>query len=631
MGSIDEASPANPVFEKYGLSGHLRVGSNTPGPHPSSTTRPVHYPEWDEPSDRGYVVPDNLINEPPQNKPFKIIIMGAGASGIDFLHHAPSAFEGLGVEIVCYDRNADIGGTWYENRYPGCACDVPSVAYSFPWRANPHWSRFYSSAKEIWEYLKQIVVEEDMMKYIQLNTSVVSAVWNESKSKWGIKLQRDTPDAAEWEDEFDVFINGAGVLNAWKWPDTPGLHSFKGDLFHTAAYPERFNLKDKKVAVIGSGSSGVQVVASIHDEVSHLFTWVRSPVWVTAAFAQRFAGKNGSNFDYTPEHKMDFDNDREKYHRYKKSIEHDLNQRFKLALRNTAESDEALAFAYKDMSTKLASKPYVKDAIIPKTFNVACRRPTPGNGYLEALASDKTTVFTERIQAVTPTGVIDSGTGIEHPVDVIICATGFDTSFRPRFPIIGLDGINLAEKWATTPTSYLAIGVDGFPNYFTYLGPFAPVGHGSILPIVSHLTNHFIQIIKRMRTEHIRRLSPKASVVRDFVEHAETYLRRTCWTDPCSSWFKQGRTDGLPIIWPGTRLAYFEALKTPTLCDYDIEYWSGNRFGFLGSGFVDAEFSGDSITWYLDRYSENKEWVEKEPWFNKEENEFAYVSEQASA
>ncbi|OOF92101.1 hypothetical protein ASPCADRAFT_153419 [Aspergillus carbonarius ITEM 5010] len=610
MGSIDPAPEAsNPVFEKYGLSSHLRLGSNTPGPHPSSQTRPVHRPEWDKPSDRGYVVSDHLINEPSPGKSFKIIMLGAGAAGIDFLHYAPSAFAGLDVEIACYEKNADIGGTWYENRYPGCACDVPSIAYSFPWRANPNWSSFYSSAKEIWEYLKQIVVEEGMMKYIQLNTRVVSAIWNEAKSKWVVKLQRDT---AEWEDECDLFLNGSGFLNSWKWPDTPGLHSFKGDLFHTAAYPEGFDLKDKRVAVIGSGSSGIQLAASIHNEVSHLYTWVRSPIWITSAFAQRFSGKDGQNFDYTPEQKSDFDFDREKYHRYKKCIFID-----------TAQS------SFKTMCDKLESKPHVRDAIIPKNFNVACRRPTPGNGYLETLASDKTTVFTERIQAITPAGVIDSATGIEHPVDVIICATGFDTSYRPRFPIIGLNGTNLSDKWATFPTSYLAIGVDEFPNYFTYSGPYAPTGHGSILSIISHLTHHFIQIVKRMRKEHIRRLSPKASAVRDFVEHAQTFLPRTCWSDPCSSWFKQGRTDGPVVIWPGSRLSFFEALRTPTLSDYDLEYWSGNRFGYLGSGFLDAEFTGGNVTWYLDQYSDNEEWMKHGVQYDTERNEFAYVNEQA--
>ncbi|PYI13635.1 flavin-binding monooxygenase [Aspergillus violaceofuscus CBS 115571] len=635
MGSTD---PPNPVFQKYGVPDSVpRLGSNSTGPHPSSSTRPVHHPEWDIPSDRGYVVSNHLINEPPpDHKTFKVIVLGAGAAGIDFLHHAPAALEALGVEVVCYDKNADVGGTWYENRYPGCACDIPSVAYTFPWKSNPGWTSYYSGAKEIWEYMKQIVEEEGMMQYIRLKTAVTSAVWDESRSKWTIQLRRTDNDghAEEWEEECDMFINGCGFLNAWKWPDIPGLHSFQGKLFHTAAYPEGLSLKDQKVAVIGSGSSGVQVVASIQDEVSELYTWVRSPVWITAAFGQSFAGKDGRNFDYSSEQKEVFRLDPDKYHRYKKAIENELNQRIKLALRDTAESDTANAYAYSEMYTKLQSKPHVRDAIIPTDFNVACRRPTPGNGFLEAIASEKTIVFTSPIKEITPRGFIDTATGIEHEVDVIICATGFNTSYQPRFPLIGLDGVSLADKWSDTPTSYLAIAVDGFPNYFTYSGPFAPVGHGSILPILSHITHYFIQTIQRMRKQHIRRLSPKPAAVEDFVEHAQAFLPRTCWADPCSSWFKQGRKDGPVIVWPGSRLAYFELLRTPTLSDYDVAYWSGNRFGYLGSGFVDVEFpSGEhDLTWYLDWYSGNENWQKKGMEVEKEEvDTFKQLSEGALA
>lgn len=200
----------------------------------------------------------------------------------------------------------------------------------------------------------------------------------------------------------------------------------------------------------------------------------------------------------------------------------------------------------------------------------------------------------------------------QHPVDAIICATGFDTSFRPRFPITGLDpSQTLAEKWAVHPGSYLGIGVDGFPNYLLYSGPYTPVAQGSILAIISMLTNHFLEIIKKMRTQHIRRLSPKPKAVQDFVEHANTFMPRTTWAGPCPSWFKQGTKDGPIIMWPGSRLSYFEVLERPNYEDYDIQYHNnGNRFGFLGTGFVDHEFSeGRDPAWYLDKYSEQKEWV----------------------
>jgi cation diffusion facilitator CzcD-associated flavoprotein CzcO len=283
----------------FGLPPDLQIGSNTPGPHPASISRPLHYPEWDAPSAGGYRVSDHMLNEPPPGKPFKIIMMGAGAAGIDFLHHAPPALKGLGVDIACYDKNPEVGGTWYENRYPGCACDVPSASYSFSWRPNPDWTSYYSGAREIWEYFRDIVEDEGLMKYITLSTEVKKAVWDEKKSKWVLSLSGtgDEGKKKEWDEECDLFLNGTGFLNAWKWPSISGFETFQGRMFHTARYEEGFDLKGKRVAVIGSGSSGVQTVSSIYPHVSKLYTWVRSPTWITAGFAQKFAGPGGANFD----------------------------------------------------------------------------------------------------------------------------------------------------------------------------------------------------------------------------------------------------------------------------------------------------------------------------------------------
>lgn len=252
------------------------------------------------------------------------------------------------------------------------------------------------------------------------------------------------------------------------------------------------------------------------------------------------------------------------------------------------------------MTTKLKNNPHLVDRIVPKTFNVGCRRPTPGNGYLEALVADKTTVFTENIGSITPHGFTDQA-GNEYECDVIICATGFDTSYRPRFPVIGLGNVALADRWAEVPESYMGVAAPKMPNYFMFTGPFTPVAQGAILPIITHMSNYFVQVIRKMCQQHIRRITPKESIIAQFMEHCRAYLPRTCWSDPCVSWFKQGKPNGPLAMWPGSRLAFFEVMKTPNLEDYDIEYWSSNRFGFLGSGFAWYEFreDGDS-TPYMD-------------------------------
>ncbi|KAJ6445154.1 hypothetical protein O9K51_03558 [Purpureocillium lavendulum] len=525
--------------------------------------------------------------------------MGAGAAGIDFLHHAVKAFRDLKVDIKCIKKNSDVGGTWFENRYPGCACDGPSASYQFPWRPNPGWTKFYSEAPEIWQYMKDIVIDEGLDAYIQLNTEVVGATWDDEDASWIVQLA--TVDGTKhWRERCDVFLNGGGFLNAWRWPEIAGLHSFEGHLFHTARYEEGFDLKGKKVAVIGSGSSGVQTVASVYDDVSELYTWVRSPTWITAGFAQKYAGEAGANFIYSEDDKNEWRRDPALYLEYRKLIEVELNQRYKTVLRNTQESQDANKFSYDEMHRKLGGQERLVDKIIPKAFNVGCRRPTPGNGYLEALVGDKTTCFTEDIHSITPSG-FKGHMGNEYAVDVIICATGFDTSFRPKFPIVGLDNVNLSDRWRKLPESYIGLAAPKMPNYFMFTGPFTPVAQGSILPILSHMSKYFIQIIQKMYTQHIRRIVPKDNVIEQFMDHCRAYLPRTCWADPCTSWFKQGRSDGPIVMWPGSRLAFFEVVGSPNWEDYDILYHSVNRFSFLGNGFAAYEFGEDcNTTRYLD-------------------------------
>ena len=223
----------------------------------------------------------------------KVILMGAGASSLNFFKQAEEEMENL--DMVCYEKNSDIGGTWLENRYPGCACDIPSVNYQFSWKIKL-WSHYYSYSPEIWEYLKSIERENDFVaKYIKLRHRLEHVEWDHVAGLWRCRV-RDLEKDEVFQDSADFFINAGGVLNNWKWPDIPGLSDFTGKLMHSANYEEGYDLANKRVAVIGAGSSGVQIVAAIQQKVEHLYHWVRSPIWITAGFAQTWAGKNGANF-----------------------------------------------------------------------------------------------------------------------------------------------------------------------------------------------------------------------------------------------------------------------------------------------------------------------------------------------
>ncbi|KAF2196341.1 FAD/NAD(P)-binding domain-containing protein [Delitschia confertaspora ATCC 74209] len=529
-------------------------------------------------------------------KMIKVMLMGAGAAALNFFKQAEEEMENM--DIVCYEKNSDVGGTWLENRYPGCACDIPSVNYQFSWKIKL-WSHYYSYAPEIWEYLKSIERENDFIsKYVKLRHRVERAEWDDDAGLWRLQI-RDLENNTVIEDSAEFFINAGGVLNNWKWPDISGLHDFKGKLMHSANYEEGYDLSGKRVAVIGAGSSGVQIVASIQQKVEKLYHWIRSPIWITTGFAQRWAAKKGANFKYSDQQIQYLKDNPKKYLEYRKQIENELNQRFKFIIKGSEEARIAREYAFNEMKTKLGNDPRLIDRIIPKNFNPGCRRPTPAPGYLEALTASNATIFTDPIRRIIGSGFIDHE-GTSHDVDVIICATGFDTSWLPRFPFIA-NGKDLKDLWGEPHgvTSYLSIGVPTFPNYFSFCGPYGPLGHGSFMPLIEQWTKYMFAVITKAQVENIKSFRPHMSVATQFRHHSDLFLQRTAWTSPCRSWFKQGRTDGQAAIWPGSRLHFLEMMKVPRYEDFEIDYWDSNIFAFMGNGFEKREFDGRDITNYL--------------------------------
>ncbi|CAI6016935.1 unnamed protein product [Clonostachys chloroleuca] len=571
----------------------------------------VHENTWYNQDFDGYRISESPLFT---KRRLRVVCVGAGASGIQIAYKAEHALENIDLQI--YEKNGDIGGTWLENRYPGCTCDIPSHSYQFTWDRNPNWSNYYSSSEEIWRYMKDVAVRHDLEKYIKFSTKIDSALWDEDAGKW--KLHAVGPDGAEINDECDILISASGVLNSWKYPDIPGLKQYQGKLMHSAAWDESYDLTGKKVAVIGGGSSAIQIIPSIQPKVGKLVAYLRSPIWITPGYAAKYAGPGGSNFEFSAEQLRKFNEAPEEYDQYCRNVEGELNRRFAMVHRNSKEQAAAREAAAKAMVQKLNNESLAA-ALVPD-FALGCRRPTPGPGYLESLTQDNVQVIHKSVVELTETGVIDEA-GTHQEVDVVICATGFNTCFTPHFKLIGRKQADIKEQFGDFPVGYLGIAAENFPNFILLAGPNNPASQGSILPIMEWYTRYAFQVIEKVQSEGIKSFEIKPSAVKDLYIHTHELMKRMAWssspllhpiTKPpdvanilllaCRSWFKNGKTHGpVTAVWPGSRLHFFEMLKNVRWEDYNLEYQTGNRFQFMGNGFSGEELKPDcNPVWYFD-------------------------------
>ncbi|KAI1412587.1 FAD/NAD(P)-binding domain-containing protein [Hypoxylon sp. FL1857] len=544
-------------------------------------------------------------------KHVRIVGIGAGASGINMIRTLRRNMTNY--EHVIYEKNEKVGGTWFENRYPGCRCDIPSHNYQFSWRPNPEWSNFFSPAPEIEEYLSRICEEERMMDTIKTRHQVVGAWWDENRGLWDLSI-RNLETGDEFRDQANFLVDASGILNNWKWPDIPNIKSFQGELVHTASWPKDFDYTNKTVALIGNGSSGIQLLPAIQPDVKKLYHFVRTPTWIIPPRIVSMMVMGGPAKDILSQIELDekenftqrqierFKADPAFYRKFVKTIEQDSNGAFALILNGGAAQAFAMSKVTQYMTAALGGDEKLCKALIPK-FPLGCRRITPAPDYLEALRAPNTEVITEGIAGIVPEGIqLESGEIIK--LDAIICATGFDNSFTPRFPIVGRYG-NVQDTMKTeTPKGYMSCALAGVPNYFTFLGPNGPIGHGSVFTLSEHIARYIARVIIKCQTEGIKAIVPSDAAVADYGQHVATFMPRTAWASSCKSWFKGGKEDGpVTALHPGSRVHFFHMLERFRGEDWEYVYDNPtqNRFWYLGNGFskreLDPKIDG---TWYLE-------------------------------
>ncbi|KAJ7492285.1 FAD/NAD-binding domain-containing protein [Mycena latifolia] len=550
-------------------------------------------------------------------RPMRVVIVGAGFSGIiagiRFLQRVPN------IQLTIYEACAGIGGTWFANKYPGIACDIPAHCYQLTFHEKTDWSSFYASGQEIKAYLESVVDKYDLRPFIQLEHRLTSAIYSEATGKWNLTVQhKDSNGNVEhFEDSADVLFTGMGGLSRWKWPDIEGLQSFGGKIVHSAKWDTGEgdqdspwedtvrSWKNKRVGVIGVGSSAIQIVPALQPKVKHLINYVRGKTWISSPFLGERAeklgmGKQESNYVFTDKDKEAF-KDPLYYKEFRRDLESDLNSIHVVTLKGHPVQEGGRAAFKADMLQRLATKPLIAEHLIPD-FAVGCRRLTPGPGYLEALCQDNVEFIPTEIKKVLPTGIERTDGKIDE-LDIIVCATGFDTSFQLGFPIIGRGGVQLSDKYKPHPKLYLSVAVDGFPNWFQSLGPNSAVGSGSLLIVIERQVEYAVEATLKLQREHLKSMDVKPEAVEDWDVYIEHHFAKTVFSERCKSWYKQGKEEGRVVaLWPGSCLHAVRALEHPRWEDYTYEPLDGhtNRFFWAGNGTTIAEETpGADRAWYL--------------------------------
>ncbi|KAI9752413.1 MAG: hypothetical protein M4579_005637 [Chaenotheca gracillima] len=550
--------------------------------------------------------PDYRVLEQPigTNRPLRIVCLGAGYSGLMMGIMFHEKLDDATTDLVMYERNSEMGGTWLENRYPGCQCDIPAHNYAFSFEPNPEWPNYYATSEQIHDYMKKTSAKYKTDQYMKFNHEIKSAVWDETEGKWTLKVQHGE---TIFEDKCDVFVNAGGVLNNWKYPNIKGIGDYQGKLLHSACWDPHYDFQGKRVAVIGIGSSGIQILPHLVPAAKHLTSFVRSEAWISPAPGINEPTENDPEVDeaynFSPHELRQFKEDPNYLLKHRRDL---ISRRIANFRRSQADSEDQkkaqILFA-DSMRARLGDSEkgkMIAEMLTPK-FPVGCRRQTPGPRFLEALVEPNVDVRWDDIQEFTEQGILTKS-GEELQFDAVVCATGFDTSFQPRFPIIGRDGADLRKQWADVPEAYFGITVPKFPNYFVFIGPNYPISNGSLVLAIQAEAIYIYHCIKKLQTQFYRSLEVTEEATADYNEHVQSYLQRTVWVGGCRSWYKRGSVDGQVVaIYSGTSFHYTEALRYPRWEDYrmDLLPMAGNkrrnRFAYLGNGYTKRETRGGSV------------------------------------
>ena len=457
----------------------------------------------------------------------RVAIIGSGFGGVGTAIRLKQ--QGMD-DFVVLERAGDLGGTWRDNTYPGCACDVQSHLYSFSFAPHPGWSRAFSPQPEIWEYLRRVAREHGVLPHVRFGHEVLSAAWDDGAKGWRIETAQGPVTAS-------VLVMAQGALSDPLVPDLPGLASFEGPAFHSSRWDHGCDLAGKRVAVVGTGASAIQFVPAIQPTVGRLHLFQRTPPWIIPRHDRALTRAERGLFRRVPP--------------AQKAVRGAiwlLREASLYGFRHPRAMRLVERLALRHLRRGVPD-PALRAKLTPR-FTLGCKRVLLSNDYYPALTRPNVEVVTERIAEVRPSSIVTAD-GVEREVDAIV----FGTGFRPTDPplahhVRGRDGRTLTEVWEGSPKAHVGTTVAGFPNLFLLMGPNTGLGHTSVIYMLEAQIEHLLGALAHMRRHRLAALEPRPEVQAAYVATVDARMEGTVWTSGgCASWYLDA-TGRNSTLWP---------------------------------------------------------------------------------
>ena len=483
----------------------------------------------------------------PQSAHHEVVILGAGMSGLC----AGVKLKQAGIhDFVILEKQPGLGGTWWDNTYPGAHVDVPAPAYSFSFAPNPAWSRRFPSAPEIQSYMQRVAANFGLLAHLRLGTQITDASFDEATGHWQIR----TDKGEELRSPF--FMCSSGPLSRPRWPDIPGIDDFLGLRLHSARWDHSAMLRGQRVAVIGTGSTASQLVPPVAEQAKQLHLFQRTANWVLPRMDRRYTALDRALAHLPPCAAM---------------VRWSWTQVLEWGRRGF--EDGSLARRWLLATAAAHRRRQVRDDSLRErltpTYPLGCKRIIYSNDFYPALCRPNVELVTEGIERITAHGIVTAD-GRERPIDALVCATGFDVAHSlSAIRITGRQGHTLANAWTDGPQAYHGITVSGFPNLFLMLGPNTATGHTSTLLYIEPEVDHAIACMKAVRGGGHRWIDVRPEAMREHNRSLQARLGTSVWSQ-CRSWYRldNGRVFA---VFPGYTREYVNAVRQPDPTAYAFD------------------------------------------------------------